>query len=58
MAGTNNLFDKNYHPLMGPIETSDEMSFIVEKLKFHNFKVSIMALIRRRDKTAAIKKIK
>ena len=49
MAGTNNLFDKNNHPLMGPIE----MYFLIEKLQFHNFKVSIIALISRRDKSAA-----
>ena len=57
MAGTNNLFDKNDRPLMGPIETSDKIYFLIEKFKFHNFKVSIMALISRRDKSAAIKKL-
>ena len=33
------------------------MYFLIENLKFHNFKVSIMALISRRDKSAAIKKL-
>ena len=49
-ACTNNLFDKNDRPLMGPIEKSDEMYFLNEKLIFHIFKVSIMALISRQDK--------
>ena len=55
MAGTNNLFEKNDRPLMGPIEKSDEIYFLIEGLKFHNFKGSIMALISRRDKSADIK---
>ena len=38
MAGTNNLFDKNDRPLMGPIETSDKIYFLIEKFKFHNSK--------------------
>ena len=42
---------------MGPIETSDEVYFLNEKLKFHNFNVSIMALISRRAKSAAINKL-
>ena len=34
MGGTNNLFDKRNKPLMGPTETSDEMFYLIEKLKF------------------------
>ena len=33
MAGTNNLFDKRNEPLMGPIETSDEMCSISLKYR-------------------------
>ena len=57
MAGTNNLFDKRTKPLMGPIDTSDEMYCLIEKLKFYNFKVTIMTLINRKDKWKIIKKV-
>ena len=35
MAGTNRLFDKRNKPPMGPIETSDWMYYLIEKLKFN-----------------------
>ena len=57
MAGTNNLFDKRNKPLMGPIEISDEMYYLIEKLKFYKFKVTIMALINQKDKWKIIKKV-
>ena len=57
MAGTNNLFDKRHKPLMGAVETSDEMYYLVEKLKFYKFKVTIMALINRKDKWKVIQKV-
>ena len=37
MARTHILFDKNDRRLMGPIETTGEMYFLIEKLKIHNF---------------------
>ena len=48
MAGTNNLFDKRNKPLMGPFETSDEMYYLIEKLKFCKFKVTITARLRHK----------
>ena len=57
MAGTNNLFDKPNKPLMAPIETSDEMYYPTEKLKFYKFKITIMALNNRKNKWKIIKKV-
>ena len=34
MADTKNLYDNNKR-LMGPVETSDEMYYLLQKLKFH-----------------------
>ena len=51
MAGTNNLYDKNNLRLMGPVETSDEMYYLVQKLKFHSIRVAIMELIDRKGET-------
>ena len=50
VAGTNNLFDKRNKPLIGPIETTDEMYHLIEKFKFYKFRVTIMALTNRKDK--------
>ena len=57
MAGTNNLFDKRNKPLIGPIETSDEMYCLIEKLKFYKLKLFIMALVNRKVKWKIIKKV-
>ena len=57
MAGTNNLFDKRKKPLMGYIATSDEMYYLIEKLKFYKFKVTIMALINRKGKWKIISEV-
>ena len=50
MARTNNLFDKKNKRLMGPVETSDEMFYLIQKLKFYCLHVSILELISRRGK--------
>ena len=50
MAGTNNLFDKKNKRLMGPVETSDELFYLIQKLKFYRLHVSILELISRRGK--------
>ena len=57
MADTNNIFDKRNKPLMGLIETSDEMYYLIEKLKFYKFKVTITALINPKDKWKIVKKV-
>ena len=45
MAGSNNLSDKKNERLMGPVETSDEMAYLILKLKFYRFLVSIFKLL-------------
>ena len=50
MAGTNNLFDKKNEGLMGPVETSDELCYLIQKLKFYRFHVLILELVSRRGK--------
>ena len=50
IARTNNLFEKKNERLMGPVETSDEMFHLIQKLKFYRLHVSILELISRRGK--------
>ena len=57
MAGTNNFFDKLNKPLMGHIETSDEMYYLFEKLKFYKFKATIRALFDQKGKWKFISKV-
>ena len=57
MAGTNNLFDKENKRLMGPVETSDEMHYLITKLQFEGFNVGIMRLISRKGKHETIHKV-
>ena len=48
MACTNNLFNKQNRQLMGPVETSDELYYLAQKLLFEGLNVGIMELIPRR----------
>ena len=54
MGGTNNLYDKAGARLMGPVETSDEMFYLVQMLKFDGFNVGIIKLVGRKKKSKTI----
>ena len=42
---------------MGPIETTDGINYLIEKLKFYKLTVTILALINRKDKWKIINKV-
>ena len=55
MGGTNNLFDRENRRLMGPVETADQMYYLIRILKFHGYNVELMELSSRRDKYSTSK---
>ena len=40
---------------MGPVETADQMYYLIRYLKFHRYNVGLMELTSRRDKYSTIK---
>ena len=50
MGDTNNLYNKTGARLMGAVETSDEIFYLVQKLESEGFKVGIMKFIGRQGK--------
>ena len=58
MVGTNNLFDRKNERLMGPVETSDDLFYFIQKLMFYRLYGSILELISRRGKAETYARVK
>ena len=58
MAGTIILYYRNNRGLLGPIETSDEMYYLLQKLKFHSINVAVIELIGQKGRTESTRRLK